>query len=1055
MATIRPATSEATESERTTPEVGTSVAVARRLLASTQLVVRNGKLQRQQLCSGGRTGTGLGVKHELTSSKLVESEPRVGESRSIGDDEGTGERRNSIDSRIGSLRLLIDNHKSWSERRREIIVDPKTDSGRLQATKLVELKLELDSLNHISAANNNNEETFQGNFSNRQIDETLSTLAVKLTKDTKKQEEESRQQQQDSRQSDRRLSRLSARKERREAGEAADGSGRTGEVELKVTAEDRGDSGGSTRQEKADQADQAEQERAKGTKPPTFGLIPHKVSRLPYYSYHGKARNVDLVNSADRAAAVQDRYASRGSEDSTSGGASSGSGSESSLASCSVVNLAPRDNRIRGRHEAHDISKKTSVGRRLLSYSNISNLFPSNKLMNIGDTGRWDSSLADNKSNSKLSRFSSEERTRTAAVAATSGDQQQVASKGRSSRLTAPLNRRNSTTAKHRSLNSLSNSSPISQAGELTMRRQNSTGYGINGGQPMGSVPSAAGKYTRPASVAGGALGRQQRSPSASSLHYPARGGGGGSAGLSPYGAAPPVDPDCPVHGYWSPLSKSQQQLGGDQWADQPDLLYDPYPAQPFMRDPYENPARAQLYSPGGGGGGVGHHANQQRSKRLNGATSGAYYNNSSRFSVYHSPSLADGQRSSLAPASEQVRRILGYQPHARPVHLHPQWAYSRPFIHLMGGAGARSPSPIDLDDVDANGQPIIRPRFELYNQLQDSQAIRAIDFHPSGEVYAVGSNSRALRICAYPADYELRHFQPAEHVAQAPRVLFKFLQLHRGSIYCVAFNGQGQLLATGSNDQTVQIVRYNSTTHSPDGDEYRLTMHDGTVRDLCFIDDQTSGSSLLLSAGGGDNKIYVTDCDTITSYQSMAGHTQPVMALHHWGGANFVSASQDRTMRFWDLRTRACTSIVSAPPASAIPPTRKQGSGASLAGPGAPVCAVKVDPSGRLMVSGHSDSVCMLYDIRAARIIQAFKPHDDEIRTVSFSPKSYYLLTGGYDGRIVLSDLQGDLTQPLPQCCVAESDDKIVQSKWHPTDFTFVTTSADKTATLWALPAE
>ena len=37
----------------------------------------------------------------------------------------------------------------------------------------------------------------------------------------------------------------------------------------------------------------------------------------------------------------------------------------------------------------------------------------------------------------------------------------------------------------------------------------------------------------------------------------------------------------------------------------------------------------------------------------------------------------------------------------------------------------------------------------------------------------------------------------------------------------------------------------------------------------------------------------------------------------------------------------------------------------------------------------------------------------------------------------------------------VAESDDKIVQAKWHPSDFTFVATSADKTATLWALPTE
>lgn len=119
----------------------------------------------------------------------------------------------------------------------------------------------------------------------------------------------------------------------------------------------------------------------------------------------------------------------------------------------------------------------------------------------------------------------------------------------------------------------------------------------------------------------------------------------------------------------------------------------------------------------------------------------------------------------------------------------------------------------------------------------------------------------------------------------------------------------------------------------------------------------------------------------------------------------------------------------------------------------GSPVAAVCVDPSGKLLVSGHEDANCMLYDIRGGRIIQTFRPHTADIRTIRFSPKAYYLLTGGYDNKIVLTDLQGDLTQPLPSVVVAEHDDKIIQGRWHPTEFSFLTTSADRTATLWALP--
>jgi WD repeat-containing protein 47 len=161
-------------------------------------------------------------------------------------------------------------------------------------------------------------------------------------------------------------------------------------------------------------------------------------------------------------------------------------------------------------------------------------------------------------------------------------------------------------------------------------------------------------------------------------------------------------------------------------------------------------------------------------------------------------------------------------------------------------------------------------------------------------------------------------------------------------------------------------LVTFTSKASFPP--QIELTMHDGTVRDLCFLEDTSNKSSLLISAGAGDCKIYITDCATSTPYQALSGHGSHVLSLYNWGGAMFVSGSQDKSVRFWDLRTRGCVNMVTP----ATSPNSRQGS---------PVASVCVDPSGRLLVSGHEDSSCVLYDIRGNRPIQCFKPHSSDIR--------------------------------------------------------------------------
>lgn len=75
------------------------------------------------------------------------------------------------------------------------------------------------------------------------------------------------------------------------------------------------------------------------------------------------------------------------------------------------------------------------------------------------------------------------------------------------------------------------------------------------------------------------------------------------------------------------------------------------------------------------------------------------------------------------------------------------------------------------------------------------------------------------------------------------------------------------------------------------------------------------SSSYILTNHSNQATKRY-SDTLLILFVQALSGHSGHVLSLYNWGGAMFVSGSQDKTVRFWDLRTGGCVNIIS-PPAS------------------------------------------------------------------------------------------------------------------------------------------
>jgi len=93
--------------------------------------------------------------------------------------------------------------------------------------------------------------------------------------------------------------------------------------------------------------------------------------------------------------------------------------------------------------------------------------------------------------------------------------------------------------------------------------------------------------------------------------------------------------------------------------------------------------------------------------------------------------------------------------------------------------------------------------QMEEIGQIQDVQPIRTASFSPDGDLFAIGTNSKSLKI------YSMRplFLQEAE-VSQSIELIFEKNNHHFGSIYSVDWSNTGQFIASGSNDKLIKVVK-------------------------------------------------------------------------------------------------------------------------------------------------------------------------------------------------------------------------------------------------------
>lgn len=181
-------------------------------------------------------------------------------------------------------------------------------------------------------------------------------------------------------------------------------------------------------------------------------------------------------------------------------------------------------------------------------------------------------------------------------------------------------------------------------------------------------------------------------------------------------------------------------------------------------------------------------------------------------------------------------------------------------------------------------------------------QQIFSIDVQPNGERFATGGGDHKVRIWNMKSvDKELQNLDPKER-------LLATLRDHFGSVNCVRWAKHGRYVASGSDDNVIQVHERkpgSGTTEfgsgeAPDVENWKAVMtlrgHTADVVDINWSPDDS-----MLASGSLDNTVHIWNMRTGICTTVLRGHMSLVKGVT-WDpvGSFLASQSDDKSVIIW-----------------------------------------------------------------------------------------------------------------------------------------------------------
>lgn len=244
-------------------------------------------------------------------------------------------------------------------------------------------------------------------------------------------------------------------------------------------------------------------------------------------------------------------------------------------------------------------------------------------------------------------------------------------------------------------------------------------------------------------------------------------------------------------------------------------------------------------------------------------------------------------------------------------------------------------------------------PGVKLLRTLEGHQdEVTSVAFDPQGETVASGSTDHTVKL------WEARTGK-----------LLRTLKGHQDLVWCMAFDPQGRMLASGSDDSTVKLweMRSGKLLHTLEG-------HKSAVFSVAF--DPQGGT---LASGSDDSTVKLWETRSGKLFCTLEDHLGVNSVAFDPQGETLASGSWDETVKLWGTQSGKLLRM--------------------LEGHQVGVYSVAFDPQGTTLASGSVDNTVRLWDARSGKLLRTLEGHTGVVEIVTFS----------MDGRLLASKSDDD----------------------------------------------